>query len=151
MFYEVKGSELEFDLRPAPPPAGMHLFHLLPLWGSRTPTVVLPTRPFSPNAASSRPNTSHSGMYLLSSARPFPRPYLLITQHNTHSGTWLPCELALGAAPIPPTPHPRLRNLTKNTLFLWGVLEARQAAHLRKSVTIPKQEGGPQNVGTASP
>ena len=51
---------------------------------------------------------------------------------------------------LAPYPDPSLRNFTKDALFHQGVLEAWQAAHLRKSVTIPEQEGGLQNPGEAS-
>ena len=77
------------------------------------PTAVLPTRPFSPNPASSRPNTSHSGMYLLSSARPFPRPYLLIRQHNTHSGTVAALRAGSGSCPHPSHPPPQTQESHK--------------------------------------
>lgn len=69
--------------------------------------------PPSPNTRPSRPNTSQSGMHLLSSPQPLPRTFLLIIHHNT-----LPATQASG--------------ISEEQLSSWGSI-----AGLRKSVTIP--------------
>lgn len=89
---------------------------------------VLPNVSFPPNTRPSGPNTSQSGMCVLSSPQPFPGPYRLIINHNSLcvAGT------TLGAAPS------SLRNFTKESLFSQGVLKATAGCSLGEISNNPK-------------
>lgn len=92
-----------------------------------------------------------SGTCLLLLCSAFSRPYLLITQHNTHSGTVAALQAGSWGCPHPSPPSTPDSGISQRTLCSSGSVRGLAEAHLRKSVTIPKQEGGGPRAVRTSP